>query len=73
MRMLSVHIWYDSHGKILAVGCAPAGKDGARRRVIPQLLDGQNHLQVDAPEETVVRLHETHHVDVAAKALMRKS
>ena len=68
MKTQNVHIWYDAQGRILAVGRAPAGSRSAGR-VIPQLLEGQQHLEDQVPEEAVAKLHETHCVDVGSRVL----
>ena len=73
MKTLNVHIWYDHQGKILAVGRAPMRSNSTRQRqIIPELLNGQHHLQADVAEEAVAKLHETYQVDVKEKTLVRK-
>lgn len=69
MATLSVHIWHDASGRIVAVGRFHAGKQPIRRS-IPMAGDGTSVIQVDVDEETMSNLHETHRVDVNTGTLM---
>lgn len=71
MPTITVYIWYDSKGKIIAIGRAPGGGH-AQERIIPNLKEDQYHIEAHVQEEHIAKLHETHVVDTAKRALREK-
>lgn len=72
MKPVDIHVWYNHHGKIIGIGYARDG-GGATGRVIPMPSPGQHCLMTQIGEDQLEKLHETHEVDVGAKALVKKS
>ena len=77
MKKVKTQIWYDNRGQIIAVGYASqrAGK-GARakqiRQTVPLAHQRQLILEVELPENTISRVHQTHRIDVKSRTLIEE-
>jgi len=65
--MVSVHVWYDAAGTIVAVGRVIASSDSSRvLGAVPVAREDREVLEADIADDLVQRLYETHRVDVQA-------
>ena len=67
MAEIDVFVWHDKDGNITAVGVPHPDVVG---RVQPVAPEGHGSLHLKVPEAQVDRLHETHRIDVAKRAIV---
>jgi hypothetical protein len=68
MNKVEIHVWHNVNGRIVAVG-RPIGA----AKCIPLSSGDHSVLETEIEEEHIPRLHQTHIVDVAQKALVHRS
>jgi hypothetical protein len=69
MAKVSVHIWHDAGGQIIAVGRTMAGH-GSRLRAVQVAGKNQLVLETEADEAALKTLARTHRVDVEQRSLV---
>jgi len=67
MGKVSVHVWHNLNGQIVAVG-RPMG--GAK--CVPLSGENQAVLETTVEEDHIASLHKTHIVDVSQKAVVKR-
>lgn len=69
MAKVSIHVWHDTKGRIIAIGRPAAARDSGRK-VTPVAGKRQFVLEAEAEEAHVGSLAKTHVVDVRKKTLV---
>ncbi len=67
-----VHVWHDHAGRIIAWGHAGRGVP-LSLKATPLAKPGHEVVTVRLSDEDLLKLPETHYVDLASKRLMRRS
>ena len=69
MAKVSIHVWHDRNGQILAIGRAPSSAK-SKRKVVPIAGRNQSVLETIVAENAIKSLHNTHRVDVERGVLV---